>query len=68
MPEKHQSGEIISTNGLPQVTGLSKSTIWRLERAGQFPHRIQLSPGRVGYRRSEVEEWLDSRHVIGGIL
>ena len=60
--------QIITPKSLPQVTGLSKSTIWRLERAGQFPHRIQLSPGRVGYRRSEVEEWLDSRHVIGGIL
>ena len=60
--------EIISPRSLPQVTGLSKSTIWRLERAGQFPLSIQLSAGRVGYRRSEVEHWLDSRYVIGEAL
>jgi len=56
--------EIISPKDLPKETGLSRVTVWRLEKAGQFPPRIQLSPGRVGYRRSEVAAWLESREVI----
>ncbi len=46
---------------LPALTGLSKTTIWRLERAGNFPQRIQLSIGAVGYLISEIQAWLDSR-------
>ena len=56
--------EIISPKDLPKETGLSRVTVWRLEKAGQFPPRIQLSPGRVGYLRSDVKAWLESRTVI----
>jgi predicted DNA-binding transcriptional regulator AlpA len=55
--------QIISPKQLPKETGLSKTTIWRLERAGQFPRRIKLSAGRVGYRASEVAAWLESRQA-----
>lgn len=43
------------------ATQLSDSTIWRLERAGKFPARRQLSANAVGWLRSEVEAWLTSR-------
>lgn len=56
--------EVISPKDLVFITGLSKTSIWRLERAGQFPPRIQLSPRRVGYRREEVEQWLSSRSTV----
>jgi prophage regulatory protein len=46
---------------LPIVTGLCKTTCWRLEKAGDFPKRIQLSAGAVGYRTVEIETWLESR-------
>ena len=49
------------------ITGLSHSTVWRLEKAGQFPRRRQISAGTVGWIASEVEEWLKSRPaVVGG--
>jgi prophage regulatory protein len=46
---------------LPLITGLSKTTCWRLEKSGDFPKRIQLSAGAVGYRTSELLSWLESR-------
>src|SRR5262249_53376442 len=46
-------------------TGLSRTTIWRLERFGNFPARRRLSPNTVGWRESEVEEWIASRDVPG---
>ena len=43
------------------LTGLGSTTIWRHEGTGGFPARVQLSPGRVGWRRSEVMAWIASR-------
>jgi prophage regulatory protein len=48
-------------------TGLSETTIWRLERAGDFPARRQLSNNAVGWLRSEVEAWMVSREPSVGI-
>lgn len=43
------------------ATGLSRSTLWRLERRGEFPHRYQLGPNSVGWRESQVNTWLKNR-------
>ena len=58
------TAEIIRPRNLPAVTGLSRTTIWRLEQSGDFPKRIRLSAGAVGYRRPEIEAWLASRQTV----
>jgi predicted DNA-binding transcriptional regulator AlpA len=40
---------------------LSRTTIWRLCRAGQFPKPIHPSPSTSGWIASEVIEWLAQR-------
>ena len=52
---------ILKDNEVVKVIGLSKVTIWRMERSGTFPKRINLSDRRVGWIESEILEWLDSR-------
>ncbi len=58
---------IISFDGIMKaadvelVTGLSRVTIWRVEREGQFPVRVQLTAGRVGWYGHEIKAWLESR-------
>lgn len=47
-----------------QATQLSRTTLWRLERANRFPKRRQLSANAVGWLRSEVESWIESRGVV----
>jgi predicted DNA-binding transcriptional regulator AlpA len=42
-------------------TGLSRTTLWRLERARAFPPRRRLTSNRVGWIENEIEEWLRSR-------
>lgn len=44
-----------------ELTGLSRSTIWRLEQEGDFPARMKLSKSSVGWRTTEVAKWLDKR-------
>jgi len=46
------------------LVGLGSTTVWRLEKGGNFPARKQLSAGRVGWLRSEVEKWIESRLVV----
>ncbi len=52
---------------LMQFTGLGYTTIFKLERAGKFPARRKLSPGRVGWLRSEVEAWLLGRESVESV-
>lgn len=43
---------------------ISRSTAWRLEKAGKFPRRRQISAKSVGWLRSEVEAWAKSLAVV----
>jgi prophage regulatory protein len=52
---------IIRVRELCARTGLSRTTLWRMERRGDFPSRRQLSPGTVGWMESEIEAWLVGR-------
>lgn len=52
---------IIRTPELLEITGLSRTTIWRLERQGRFPPRIQLGSHSVGWILDEVMSWVASR-------
>ena len=44
-----------------RLTGLSHVTIWRLEKAGNFPQRFQLHGRIVAWRRSEVMRWIGEK-------
>ena len=58
------NNEILRPRDLPQVTGLGKTSIWRLEKAGHFVKKLKLSNGCVGYLRSDVEAWVSSKQII----
>jgi prophage regulatory protein len=42
-------------------TGLSRSTIWRLERRGAFPRHRRISPNAVAWLEQDVSEWIESK-------
>ena len=50
---------IIGKKELRELTKISADTWARMERACKAPARIRLSPGRVGWRLSEVQSWLE---------
>jgi prophage regulatory protein len=41
--------------------GLHDSTLWRMEQRGEFPKRVKVSPGRVGWLESDVDAWIAKR-------
>ena len=42
-------------------TGLSRSTIWRLERHGDFPKHRRISANVVAWVEEEVMSWIHSK-------
>lgn len=50
---------ILRRPAVERLTGLSYSTIYRKMLAGEFPERIKLSEKTVGWKESEVREWID---------
>jgi prophage regulatory protein len=42
------------------ITGLSRATVFRLERDGEFPSRVHIGKRGVGWKSSEIAAWLDS--------
>ena len=46
-----------------QLTGLSRMTIYRLELAGEFPKRRQLSKNSVAWLDTDIDQWAQSRPV-----
>jgi prophage regulatory protein len=50
---------ILRERDVKTMTGLSRTTRWRLERAGLFPRKRRISPGAVGWLESEVIGWMN---------
>ena len=44
-----------------EMTGLSRSTIWRLERRGEFPKHYRIAPNVVAWVEEDVADWIQLR-------
>ena len=55
---------ILRTESVLKATGLSRTTLWRLEKNGQFPPRRKLSARLVGWLETEVAEWVKNRQPV----
>ena len=52
---------ILRTPEVVRATGLSKTTIWRRVRSGDFPVPLKLGSlgtRSVGWREGDIEEWM----------
>ena len=52
---------VIRKRELLNIIGLSDPTIYRLEKAGKFPKRLQLGGNSVGWLSEEVDEWIQAK-------
>jgi prophage regulatory protein len=52
------SENILSMKEVVKRTSLSRRTIYRLMGAGKFPKSFQVTDGRIGFSKSEVEDWI----------
>ena len=51
---------------LPQViamTGVPRSTLYRLIKEGKFPKQVKLTEKSIGFYFSQVVQWIETREV-----
>ena len=53
--------KIIRRPAVEEQTGLSPTTIWREEKAGRFPKRVQITANAVGWYQDEITAWVHAR-------
>lgn len=61
--DSHSSdrNRIIRAKEIQELTGLSRTTLWRLENKGKFPRRVSLGANSVGWQYQEVINWISKR-------
>ena len=57
-------GRLLRIGDVVERTSLSETTIRLLRRQGKFPAAIALSPRRVAWRESDIEDFLNSRQSV----
>ena len=48
-----------------EVTGMSRSTIYRLMEQGKFPKPIKLSQRIIGFLEEDIDQWIQERYQEG---
>ncbi len=52
---------ILSFQHVCSTLDISRTTLWRLIKSGDFPTPIQISPGRRGISARELHEFIEAR-------
>jgi prophage regulatory protein len=58
------SEQILKLPDVIKVTGLARSTIYKLIGENRFPKQIKLTSFSSGWLKSEIEHWLNERIAI----
>ena len=48
-----------------KITGLSRSSIYRLMEISDLPRPVKIGPGAVRWKASDIKAWIESRPVAG---
>ena len=59
--------KILRMRDVLEMVSVSRTTVWRQVKAGDSPAPIRLSPRSVGWRQSDIEEWIASRDDAVGV-
>lgn len=59
-------GRLLKIRELVAETSLSRATIYRAIRRGEFPDRIKISPRRVGWPEADVTAWIEAQRPPRG--
>lgn len=57
-PVAVSTDSLLSWPAVRAITGLSQTTIWRLQKSGDFPRSVRISPNRIAWRASDLAAWL----------
>ncbi|WP_103175015.1 AlpA family transcriptional regulator [Paracoccus sp. SY] len=56
--------EILRLSNVLSITGMSRSWLYCAAAEGRFPSPVRLGARAIGWKRSDVQAWLDSRERV----
>lgn len=62
--EGEQRAEVLRPREAARYVGLSRPTIDRWRKAGKFPKALQFGAQAIGWRRSDLDAWLNERPLV----
>ena len=62
-----QSDRLLRRRQVEEMTGLSRSSVYRLMQDGEFPRPVRVGSNAVRWRLSDIVNWLESRPIAGGM-
>ncbi len=51
--------QLLSREEVLKRTSLSRTTLFRLERAKNFPKAVRISANRVAYNEEDADSWIN---------
>lgn len=66
-PQSANGASFLLTKEVLSALRMSRSSLYRLIAAGEFPGPIKLGIGRNGWLRSDIEEYLAARIADRGV-
>lgn len=46
---------------LPAIVPVSRTTLWRWMRAGNFPAPVKIGPRAIAFRAEDVRAWIEQQ-------
>jgi prophage regulatory protein len=69
-PTRSQAADIASAplflriGGVMRLTGLGRSTIYRMMAEDAFPQPVRLTRRLIAWRRADLDQWSDARPTV----
>lgn len=55
---------LLTMKEVSALTTYTPQHVYRLMASGRFPNRVRIGQNRVGWRQSDLLEWMASRPVV----
>ncbi len=59
------SDRLLRRREVEEITGMGRSSIYRLMQDGSFPRPVRVGPAAVRWRASAIDDWLATRPMAG---
>ena len=53
--------KLLRRRQVEEITGIGRSSIYRLMKSGEFPQRVKVGRNAVRWRESDITAWVESR-------
>ena len=64
MHKLYDADPVLRVPGVCQLIGCGRSKLYAMLGTGEFPQAIRIGANSVGWRKSTVNSWLDSRPAV----